>query len=183
MSQPSRCTHMSWWYWHCAELLVMPMPGFPALVAGVPCCWGRHNQRLSRKAGIVYAAVKARRFGRPARGPSPEATLPSCPVREEAMSDIVSVTSGDPVSPYSPYSPHCRCPRLGPTGSLADLARMPRQAGPYRILISVLFNPGSCNIQGTAAHCKGGPANNVPIGTTTDSSREPLSRTTSHVQL
>jgi hypothetical protein len=24
----------SWWYWHYADVLVMPMPGFPALAAG-----------------------------------------------------------------------------------------------------------------------------------------------------
>jgi hypothetical protein len=26
--------HTSWWALHYADLLVMPMPGFPALVAG-----------------------------------------------------------------------------------------------------------------------------------------------------
>jgi hypothetical protein len=30
----------SWWNWHYAELLVMPMPGFPALVAGAGALWG-----------------------------------------------------------------------------------------------------------------------------------------------
>ena len=33
----------------------------------------------------MYAAVKARRFGRPARGPFPEATAPSCPAVADAM--------------------------------------------------------------------------------------------------
>jgi len=32
---PHRCTATKWWNEHYAELLVMPMPGFPALVAGV----------------------------------------------------------------------------------------------------------------------------------------------------
>jgi hypothetical protein len=32
--QPCRWMQAWWWYSHYAELLVMPMPGFPALVAG-----------------------------------------------------------------------------------------------------------------------------------------------------
>ena len=41
----------------------------------------------------LYAAVKARRFGCPARGPLPEATAPSCPAAADGMSAKVIVTS------------------------------------------------------------------------------------------
>lgn len=40
------------------------------------------------------SAVKARRFGRPDHGSSPEPTVPSCAAGEVAMSAMVSVTSG-----------------------------------------------------------------------------------------
>jgi len=38
------------------------------------CSWS-----YSRRIRALYAAVKARRFGCPARGPFPEATASSCP--------------------------------------------------------------------------------------------------------
>ena len=48
----------------------------------------------SSRTRSLYSAVKVRRLGRPARGPSEAATVPSCPVRPAITSAIDIVTSG-----------------------------------------------------------------------------------------